>query len=427
MLQAMLLLPAHALFPPLVRGTERRVIHAGPRDYRSRLRDLAPGDHLVLRAGVYERGLPLHRLQGTATRPITVSGPVSGEPAVFRARRGANTVSLLDVSHLEVSNLELTGDGVPVDAVKAEGHAAYAHYVTLSNLHITGHGASRQNVGISTKCPAYGWRILDNRIEGAGTGMYLGDSDGSAPFVGGLIEGNRMEDTVGYNLQIKHQNARPADGALPSGPSRTIIRKNRFRKSSPTGASGGARPNLLVGHWPPEGPGADDIYLIYGNVFYSNPVERLFQGEGNLAFYNNLLVNPAGDGLAIQPHNDIPRRVWIFHNTIIATGTGLTIHAVPGTEVLAITGNAVFAETPFRGVEPTGDNLFVPVARAEAYLKQPLASYPRLDARALPGRLRAEQPFDVPPFPDANRDLNGALRSVAGYGAYTLSPAVKEQ
>ena len=104
---------------------------------------------------------------------------------------------------------------MPVDAVKSERPARYAHHITLENLLIRGHGNNQQTVGISTKCPAWNWVIRHNTIIGAGTGMYLGDSDGSAPFVAGVIEQNLIVDTIGYNLQIKHQRPRPDVAGMP--------------------------------------------------------------------------------------------------------------------------------------------------------------------------------------------------------------------
>ena len=113
-------------------------------------------------------------------------------------------VSILDSSHVTIRNLELDGRGLPVDAVKAEGHADWAHHITLENLLIQRHGHNQQTVGISTKCPTWGWVIRDNEIIGAGSGIYVGNSDGSAPFIAGMIEHKLVVDTLGYNLQVKH-------------------------------------------------------------------------------------------------------------------------------------------------------------------------------------------------------------------------------
>ncbi|HUX31277.1 MAG TPA: hypothetical protein VMV78_11725 [Thiobacillus sp.] len=105
----------------------------------------------------------------------------------------------------------------------------HADFITLEHLYIHDHAASKQNVGISTKCPAFGWVARNNRIERVGTGMYFGDSDGSDPFVGGIVEGNRVSQTLGHSLQIKHQKTRPLEHA---GRHDTVIRYNVFSRQS---------------------------------------------------------------------------------------------------------------------------------------------------------------------------------------------------
>ena len=108
---------------------------------------------------------------------------------------------------------------------------------------------------------------------------------------------------------------------MPTARSVTVIRDNVFAK--PEGGTAEApRPNVLVGHFPLEGAGHDDQYVVYGNFFYQNRLESLFQGEGNVAIYGNLFVNAHGDGIRIQPHNDIPRRIDIAFNTVLARNTG---------------------------------------------------------------------------------------------------------
>src|SRR5262249_36081648 len=158
--------------------------------------------------------------------PIVIEGETSGLGTVFRGRPGANTVSIKNAAYLVVRSLLLDGDGLGVDAVKAEGTSQFAHHITLERLTIVNHGADQQVVGISTKCPAWSWVIRGNIIRGAGTGMYLGNSDGNQPFIGGLIEDNLIVDTIGYNLQIKHQRERPKIAGMPQENSATIIRHN---------------------------------------------------------------------------------------------------------------------------------------------------------------------------------------------------------
>lgn len=398
--------------------------HAGPEDYRAYLSRLAAGDRLVLRAGDYGRGLPLHKLEGRADAPIVVEGPASGPRARFLARPGANTLSLLDVRHVVIRNLELDGRNLPVDAVKAEGHARFAHFVTLENLHIHDHAASQQSVGISSKCPAFGWVVRGNRIERVGTGMYFGDSDGSDPFVAGLIEGNHVSDTLGYSLQIKHQRARPAD--MPEADARhdTVIRRNLFAKAGslpvPGDKTATLRPNVLVGHFPVGGPGGEDRYLIHGNLFWQNPGEALLQGEGNLAVYNNVFVNRLGPAVRIQPHNDIPRQVEVFHNTVLARDEGIALRQRESAPEYGqhVVRNIVFAGRPLLG----GEQMYNTIgtwASAGRYLVRPFAERTVLDVSPLDDRARAKTlaPSDWATLPESAADIDGRPRTDATPGA----------
>ncbi|MBI1285458.1 MAG: hypothetical protein GC183_14170 [Thiobacillus sp.] len=382
-------------------ATDYRAESETYRDYVSRLQ---PGDRLLLEPGDYRRGLPLSNLTGTSGQPITIEAADPAKPPRFIARPGANTVSLVDVRHLVVRNLELDGRNVPVDAVKAEGHSHYADFVTLEHLYIHDHAASQQNVGISTKCPAFGWVVKSNRIEEVGTGMYFGDSDGSDPFMSGLIEGNRVSDTLGYNLQIKHQKARPAEH---SDRYDTVIRYNVFSKRTAVPGPQ-ARPNVLLGHLPLSGAGSEDRYLVHGNLFLHNPSEALFQAEGRVAVYDNVFINGSGDAIHVQPHNDVPRDMLIFSNTVLASGTGIQVRRPEETpHRQRVVANVIAASTPLRG----GESLFnvelayrpdllqvaVPELtqhllasvgqphRLPASLEQELASYPGWQATSLPG------------------------------------------
>ena len=395
-----------------------------PDDYLDLLPGLAPGDRLELAAGSYERGLPVHGVSGAPGRPIIIEGPAQGPAAILLGRRGRNTVSIENAAYVVIRNLEIDGRGAFVDGVKAEGHAKFAHHITLERLFIHGLARHQQSVGISTKCPAWDWVVRNNRIEGVGTGMYFGNSDGSAPFVGGLIEGNRILDTLGYNLQVKHQLSRPAIPDMPTEPRQTIIRRNVFVKAAGGSEGAAARPNVLVGHFPLEGVGRDDAYAVYGNIFFQNAHEALFQGEGNVALYNNLFFNshriefPA---IAIQPHNDIPRQVRVFFNTVVHPWKGIRVlrredHWV---DDQLISGNAVFAETPLQGGRQAG-NFSADYEQAAVFLKAPVADLTRLDLHPRVGALRggsiALDAFSE--LPDYDRDFTGARRHGLVRGAY---------
>lgn len=408
-----------------------KTVVVGPDTYRAQLSTLQPGDTLSLEAGTYERGLPISNLQGEPGNPIIITGPDSGEPAVFLGSQNKawNTVQINNSSYFIIQHLTLDGLDVKyIDAVNAGG---ITHHITLDNLEIVRHGASQSTVGIATRGPAWDWVIRNCKIVGAGTGMYLGNPNGNNwHFVGGLIEHNLFVNTVGYNLQIKQMNSRAYEGGgvipgMPLDARKTIIRHNVFSKASqPSTSMDGARPNLLVGHFPLTGPGSDDVYEIYGNFFYENTTEALFQGEGNIALYNNVFVNSSGSAVNIQPHNDVPRNISVFHNTIVAAGNGIKVSNANVDFAQRVAGNAIFASTPVSAgsqVEQWG-NVTAAYASANDYLLNPDGDPGQgtLDLFPLEGQLLADS-MDMTAFQhfsDQGLDFNGNLRTGVFRGAY---------
>lgn len=395
---------------------------AGPKDYRDKLKALEPGDTLALDPGIYRHGLPVHGVRGTADRRIHIAGPERGRPAVFLGRSGHNIVSIVNSAYVTIRNLEIDGQGKEVDGVKAEGHSDFAHHIALRDLRIHNLADHQQIVGISTKCPAWDWVVRDNVIERAGTGMYFGDADGTAPFIGGTIEHNLVIDPIGYALQVKHEKKRPALEGMPTEPRTTTIRHNVFAKGDNSSTGGYARPNVLIGHLPPSGPGADDRYAVYGNLFYRNATERLFQGEGTIALYDNLFVNPAGGGIAIMPHKGDPRRIWMFHNTVIARGTGLFFKASERTRTRVVSGNAIFADKPVSGNGSNGSgNFLASYEAAGEHLRAPFAEPGGLNPVPVKDALArsADPPVGLMwELPDARVDFDGRPRTGGYFGAY---------
>ncbi|MEO6423427.1 MAG: hypothetical protein ABIR84_12315 [Candidatus Nitrotoga sp.] len=397
------------------------IVKADADNYRELLSRLQPGDTLLLEPGVYKKGLPVHRLHGSEDKPIIIMGPSNGPLPSFPARLGHNTISIINASYIVVRNLALDGRGMAVDGVKCEGHADWAHHITLENLIIKGHGNNQQTVGISTKCPAWNWIIRSNTIFGAGTGMYLGNSDGNAPFVSGVIEKNLIMDTMGYNLQVKHQNARPEIPGMPQDPSFTIIRHNVFSKENGAATGPLARPNVLVGHWPVKGDGSKDTYEIYGNFFYQNPTESLFQGEGNIALYNNIFVSDHGDAIRIQPHNDIPRAIHIFYNTVVTPETGISVIPGQGSEnyVQHVSANVIFASKPIIA-KSQESNSIGKMEEAVEYLLKPFAPLGAMDlypkVKSMKSQLVDTTAFRN--FEDWDIDFNKRKRNEHVRGAY---------
>ena len=397
---------------------------ANPSDYLTKLSTLAPGERLLLDPGTYSSGLPINSLNGSAGACIFIEGPATAPPAIFTGRDCCNTVSIRSSSYIVIRGLELDGQGRAGDAVKAEFDSAFAHHITLENLNIHGHDGDQQIVGINTKSLAWNWVIRSSVIDGAGTGIYLGNSDGEGEFVRGLIEHNLIRRTIGYNMQIKHQNGRNTAAGIPSSAT-TIIRHNVFSKGQNGATGSAARPSLLVGHWPLSGSGSSDTYQIYGNLFYENPTEALFQGEGNVVLHDNLFVkNQAPDGFAavsIQPHNDVPKAIEVFHNTVVAAGPGIRIVGANGSFQQRARANAVFSQAPQIVAPATTDNVSDLYANAGNYLVDATSSIGAgLDLFPLAGALlsSAADLNGLTAFADWDRDFNDASRDGTFRGAY---------
>ncbi len=417
--------PASAAVGVTMPAASGTVYQANPTNYLTLLRGLRAGDTLVLAAGNYDNpndvpGLPLFDLNGTPTQPIVVTGPDSGAPAVLLGRSTHNTVRLSNASYIVLRNFEIDGRNLGGFGVAAQG---LAHNITIENLRIRGVGGDQQIVGISTSSSTvWNWVVRRNVIEGAGTGIYFGNSDGRSPFIAGVIENNLFRDTIGYNMQIKHQLPRPTNIAgMPTTPQKTIIRHNVFTKSASNSSTGSlARPNLLVGHFPTSGPGMDDLYEIYGNFFYQNPTEALFQGEGNIAFYGNVMVNDVGSALNIQPQNDVPRYVRVFGNTVVARDGGIRVTGGASTSTQRVFGNAVFAATAISASDQS-NNTTDTFANAINYLTNPRGAIGVLDLFPKTGMLNgtAWDAAELTVFTDAAVDFNGTTRNWMRRGAYS--------
>lgn len=401
-------------------------LRGNPSNYLALLGQLHPGDTLLLEPALYRKtpngtGLPIFNLHGLPDKQIVICGPERGPRPVFYASEGTNTVRIADSSYVTICNLDLDGQDLDVDGVKAQG---VSDHITIENLYIRNHGNNQQTVAISTKATAWDWVIRENVIVGAGTGIYLGDSDGSKPFVHGVIEYNLILDTIGYNIEIKQQVFRPDLPGLPTTPGATIIRHNVLSKAERGAVGSMARPNLLVGHFPLAGSGSEDIYEIYGNLFYQNPTgQPLLQGEGNLAVYDNLFWKDFGDAVLIRPHNAFPRKVIVFSNTVLAQGVGIKVVGGSDKYRQRVIGNLVFAIRPILANDQMANVTGLP-EHARSYLRHPTGPLGELDLSPLPGKLpKSNLPVSLfASYDDALLDFEGTRRSLNFVGAYDLRP-----
>ncbi|MFO0558609.1 MAG: right-handed parallel beta-helix repeat-containing protein [Polyangiales bacterium] len=407
-----------ALVPLFALSLASRAAHAteyraDPSTFTAMLPMLRAGDTLALAAGRYTRPLNITNLNATAASPIVITGPASGDPAVFVADPGAccNTIELRNSSYVTIQRL--TVDGNHVDGVfglsAKDGMANNVHHITVQDNTFTNHDGSQQTVAISTKTPTWGWIIRRNRILSPGTGMYLGNSDGTSPFVEGIIENNLIENSIGYCMQIKWQAPWPAIMGLPSGSTATLIRHNVFIKNDRPSPDG-ARPNVLVGGFPASGNGSMNRYEIYGNLFVHNSTaaEGLLQASGRVSVHHNIFVDAAGHAILVANHDRPLLRAWIYDNTIYSTATGIRVGTAP--EGIIVTGNAIFSNTAIAGT-PTmmRENLTDSVANAAMHVTAPAVTLGSMDFYPKPGRCQgpANDHSTFAMDQDFNRDFNG--------------------
>jgi hypothetical protein len=413
---------------------------ADPTNYRTQLSVLQPGDTLVLNSGTYTL-LNVNGLNGTPSAWITITGPASGSPAVIAGSACCNTVEIINSSYLAITNLTIDSKGIAdIFGISAKGSSNLVHDILIENNLLIGQNANQMTDGISTKTPTWGWIIRHNTILGAGTGMYLGDSNGTQPFIGGLIENNLFQDTIGYNVQIKHQYSRPAIAGMPTDPTKTIIRNNVFIKNNQPSPYED-EPNLMLGAFPSTGLGSSDMYEVYGNFFYHNPREALLQAEGRVSIHDNVFVDGQYAAIVLRK-NYLPLSVaHVYNNTIYSAERGIYFGSTAAVED-AVTGNLVFAATPISGpIANVSGNIVDSFGNAVNYVNAPsftlgtMDFYPKagsaqgsaLDLSAFASETDSALDFNGTAKSDANRAIvfRGAYAGEGGNPGWKLQAAIK--
>ncbi|MBI5326294.1 MAG: T9SS type A sorting domain-containing protein [Ignavibacteriae bacterium] len=392
---------------------------ADPTNYLSYQDQLIAGDTLLLTPGNYTNGLRFTNKNGTENNWIVIKSVVPHD-AVLVARDGSNTMDITDCSYIKIEGLKFDGQNLEVDAIKASGNSSnWAHHIWIHNNIIINHDPGQQIVGINTKITCWDWTISYNKIMSAGTGIYLGNSDGTMPFIRGIIEYNFVLNPVGYCMQIKHQNNRPDLPDIPTQPSSTIVRHNVFVKNDRESPDGD-RPNVLFGGQVLSSTGSDDRVECYGNFFYNNPREFLLQATGNVSVHHNIFVSSSQGAITFQTHNSrSPKEVFVYNNTVYDVGTGVRITNPVPTEKQIIMANAVFADNPIN-ITSGEDNLTGEINEAGNYFNNPSSFIDEMDFYPKTGTPKAKVDYlfmekDI----DYDKDFNSITMAISKYGAYS--------
>lgn len=404
------------------------VINAGPNNYTDIVNNLEAGDWMALESGTYTDSIYPDNLQGTKENPIVISGPEDDGEVVLERHGYANTIEFGNSHNLVIRNIRLDGSTNDVGMAIRARHNSFTSNITLENLYIHDYDyGSRTAIDTSNDAVAFGWTIRNVTIDGASTGMYFGCASGEdGAFIGATIEDNVVKDTSGYNIQIKHQNHRDFDYEIPEGPHETIIRNNIFKRAGHQRF----RPNLLLGHFPEQGTGSEDMYLVYGNTFYENEGgHRNVQTDSTAAFYNNLFINTKGGGIFAFDHNDNPKDIYIYRNTFLTDGTAINVQDVDSDYEQVVKGNAIFSDDPYSLDDNVieENNFEADYNYKDDYLKNPDTSQiEEIDLRPIGDALNKEkiEYENNLILPDFENDFKGNLREQATFGAYA---GVKEK
>jgi hypothetical protein len=358
-------------------------------------------------------------LNGRPNAWITVTGTYSADgtrASVIAGNACCNTVQINNSSYLAVKKLRIDSQGLPdvFGIATGGGTSNVSHDILIDDNVLVGQTSDQQCDGISTKSPTWNWIIRRNKILGAGTGLYLGNSDGTDPFVAGVIEDNLVQDPIGYDMEIKFQLPRPSVPGMPTGFSTTIIRNNTFIKGDEPSPDGD-RPNVLVGGFPSSGPGSSDLYQFYGNFFDHNPREALLQASGRVAIHDNLFIDGQYTALDLADQ-DLPLKLAdVYNNTIYTSQQGIFIFNQDQTAVTKIVGNLIFAATPISGspISQQLDNLTDSLDNAVNYVNFPTFTLGQMNFYPLPGTVEGT-PLPLGEFSsqvDYNMDFNGVPKN----------------
>ena len=264
-------------------------------DLFGRLSDLAPGDEVVVHAGVYTTpGFYAVTWAGTADRPIVVRA-ADGERPVIEGTPSQNVINL-DGSYFSLSGFEITGGSHGVRLGNAD-------HATLEGLVLHGLG----DVGISCNRPAMACRALtlrrneiyDTGADGTGEGMYLGCNDAECSFSDSVIAENFVHDlggSQGDGIEVK------------TGASGVTVRDNVIVRS-------GYPAITMYGF---SGDGARNVVernLVWGTG------DNGIQVVGQIVVRNNIVLGAGQNGIQSKASQGLyPHDVDIVHNTIVASG-----------------------------------------------------------------------------------------------------------
>jgi hypothetical protein len=119
----------------LASAESREIRIADSAELRAAVEHLTPGTTLLLKPGVYQGGLFLRGVAGTADAPVVIQGMEPNAPPVFRG--GGQAIHLSDCSHMTLRHLKATG--FPGNGINIDDGGSFetpAHHIVLEDVTI---------------------------------------------------------------------------------------------------------------------------------------------------------------------------------------------------------------------------------------------------------------------------------------------------
>lgn len=313
----MRLVLAVVLAVPSIATAQTYDIHPGD-DLIARLKNLMPGDQVIVHAGTYtSTGLLQVTWAGTAQAPIVVRG-ADGERPILQGNPNQNVIDLSG-SYFTLKNLEIKGGSHGV-RLGTSDHGSLEDLV----LHDLG------DVGISCNRPGqdcYQMTIRHNEIydtgkAGTGEGMYLGGNDATNIFRDSLVERNYIHDLGGDQ----------GDGIeIKTGASGVIVRDNviiraKYPAITMYGYAGGGPQNIVERN------------------FVQTTVDNGIQIVGQVIVRNNIILGAGTNGIQSKASQaQTPHDLVIAHNTIVmSAGPCLKSNDWGGATNQVVANNALY-------------------------------------------------------------------------------------
>lgn len=269
---------------------------------------LAPGDEIVLEAGIYSDSRRLEISQrGTKEKPITIRAAAGAKVILQRPDSKQNSVNLAGCQHLIIRDLEITGGSAAVRIGKKGAHLA--KFITLENLHIHHIGG----VAVTANYPGEIYESLTfrrNHIHhtgGHGEAFYLGSNSKPDGSTNGCIFNSIIENN--YIHDLKGGTVSQGDGIeLKDGSYGNIVRDNVIHDTN--------YPGIIVYDTDGKAPN-----IIERNVIW-NTGDHGIQAAADAIIRNNIIFDTKGEGIYCRNHQSaVVGSLTIVHNTILSSSS----------------------------------------------------------------------------------------------------------